>query len=542
MRGGREFDFIVIGAGSAGCVVASRLSEDPHTRVLLLEAGGRGNSNVAIPAAFTKLFKTECDWAYFTEPQPHLDNRRLYWPRGKMLGGSSSINAMIYIRGHRADYDHWAALGNTGWSFNAVLPYFKRAQHQERGASELHGTGGPLNVADPRCVNPLSAAFVKAAAQCGIPRNDDFNGPQQTGAGLYQLTQKNGARYSAYDAYLKPHLRRPNLRIETQAHATRLLFENARCIGVQYLAAGKPTEARAAREVILCGGAINSPQLLLLSGIGPAEQLRALGISIVADLPGVGRNMQDHLLTPISFRCSQPVTLANADSFANVLRYVFAKSGPLCSNLAEAGAFIASSAAVDKSRPDLQFHFVPAQCKNDAWQRPDAHLYTFGPTLIRPRSVGWLELRSTDPLAAPAIQPNYLAEDYDRRVLLHGLRLSREIADAPAFDEFRGDEFAPGMAARTDAELSAHIRTAAETLYHPAGTCKMGVDALAVVDPQLRVRGVEGLRVADASIMPLLVAGNTNAPTIMIGEKAADFIRGQQDSQQGHRVTEETHA
>ncbi|HWP43023.1 MAG TPA: choline dehydrogenase [Blastocatellia bacterium] len=519
------YDYVIIGAGSAGCVLASRLTEDPDAKVLLLEAGGPANrQEINIPAAFSKLFKGPCDWAYYTEEQPHLNNRRLFWPRGKVLGGSSSINAMIYIRGNRRDYDRWSETCGEEWSFAKVLPYFKKSENQERGASEYHGTGGPLNVADLRYRNPLSRAFVEGCLEAGIPASDDFNGPEQDGAGFYQVTQKGGKRHSAADAYLKPALKRPNLKVETFAHTTRVLFDGTRAVGAEYVKDAKTVQVRATREVILSGGAINSPQLLMLSGVGPADHLREMGISVVADLPGVGRNLQDHLLGLVAYESVKPVSLASAEKFGNLMSYLLFKQGPLASNIAEAGGFLKTGEGI--SAPDLQFHFGPVYYIEHGFVRPEGHGFSIGPTLLRPESRGSILLRSADPLSPPLIQPGYLASEADMRVLVEGVRLGRAIAGTKAFAPFRGKEVYPGPQASTDEAISEYLRNIIQSIYHPVGTCKMGRGPDAVVDARLRVRGVEGLRVVDASVMPDIVGGNTNAPTIMIAEKAADFIRG----------------
>ncbi len=520
----KAYDYIIVGAGSAGCVLAARLTEDPQRRVLLLEAGGKDSAReIHIPAAFSKLFKTAVDWDYSTEPEAQLHNRRLYWPRGKVLGGSSSINAMIYIRGNPADYDGWRGAGNPGWGFADILPYFKKSEDQGRGASELHGVGGPIHVADPRCVNLLTRAFLAAASEVGIPANPDFNGAAQEGAGLYQLTQRNGARCSAVDGYLKPALDRPNLTLLMGAHVARVLIENCRASGVEFLRDGRLQTARADAEVILAGGTINSPQVLMLSGIGRADELRRLGIAVVHDLPGVGQNLQDHPMVSVGYLCMQQVSLDGAETLANLLRYFVFKSGPLTSNVAEAGLFLRTR--VGSQTPDLQLLFGPAYYRAHGLVRRKEHCFGFGPTLITPESRGTISLRTTNPLDAPAIRANYLSTDADLRTMIEGVRLARRLAHAKAFDPFRGDELHPGAAAKTDEDIAEFLRNELETLYHPVGTCKMGNDSLAVVDGQLRVHGIERLRVVDASIMPRVPAGNTNAPVIMIAEKAADMIR-----------------
>jgi choline dehydrogenase len=524
------YDYVIVGAGSAGCVLANRLTEDPQTTVLLLEAGVPDDmQEIHIPVAFGKLFKTPLDWAYTTEEEPHLDHRTLYWPRGKMLGGSSSINAMIYIRGNRADYDHWRDLGNEGWGYDEVLPYFKKAENQERGASAYHGVGGPLNVMDRRYTNPLSLAFIEAGAELGYPHNNDFNGATQEGFGNYQVTQKQGRRHSASVGYLHPALSRPNLTVETQALATKILFEGTRAVGVAYLKDGTQQEARVKKEVILSGGAINSPQVLLLSGVGPADHLRAMGIGVVADVPGVGQHLQDHPAAMVCYACTQPITLASAETAENLNEYVEHQRGPLTSNVGETGAFL--KIAPEAPEPDLQYHFAPVYYINHGFTVPEGHGFTIGPTLVRPQSSGHLELRSTDPTVYPAITANYLASEEDMRVLVEGVKLARRLGQSHAFDAFRGEEALPGPQVASDEEIAAFIRATAETLYHPVGTCKMGRDAQAVVDDQLRVHGIQGLRVIDASIMPTIVNGNTNAPTIMIAEKAADLLKGRSTAQ-----------
>ena len=519
-----EYDYIVVGAGSAGCVLAGRLTEDAQTQVLLLEAGGPARAReIAIPAAFSKLFKSSVDWNYATEREPQLQNRSLYWPRGKVLGGSSAINAMIYIRGNSRDFDEWERLGNPGWSFASVLPYFKKSERQERGASEFHGTGGPLWVSDLRYVNPLTQAFVAGAQELGIAANDDFNGVAQEGVGLYQVTQKDGRRHSAADAFLQPAMRRANLTVRTGAHATRVVLERQRAVGVTFVDEGAVLEVRARREVLLCGGAINSPQLLLLSGIGPADELRRQGVEVVHALPGVGKNLQDHPMVSVGYLCKRPVSLRDAASVSNFVRYVLTKRGPLASNVAEAGLFRRTRAEL--LVPDLQMLFGPTYYRNHGFATHPEHCFGFGPIVLTPESRGEIFLRSTDPLAHAGIRANYFSSSADMRVLVEGVRLARDIAHSGAFAAFRGEELHPGADARTDTEIEEFIRAEAQTLYHPAGTCKMGNDALAVVDARLRVQGIAGLRVVDASIMPRVTTGNTNAPTIMIAEKAAELLR-----------------
>jgi choline dehydrogenase len=517
------FDFVIVGAGSAGCVLASRLTENANTRVLLLEAGtAREPLASRVPAAFSKLFKTRHDWAFVSEPEPALGGRRLYIPRGKLLGGSSAMNAMIYIRGNPLDYDHWASLGAAGWSYADVLPHFKRAEDQVRGPNAAHGAGGPLRVDDLVCHNPLSTAFVAACEQIGVPRNDDFNSGTQEGAGFYQVTQKSGRRWSAANAYLFPALRRPNLVVLRGVHAARIVFDGHRARGIEYIEKGRRKTAEADREVLLAAGAIGSPQLLLLSGIGPTEELSRHGIPVVARLDGVGENLQDHPFAGVAYQCKEPISLLNAEGPGALFQYVFGRRGPLTSNVAEAGAFVRSSSGLEA--PDIQFHFAPAFYLEHGFMKPPGHGFSIGPTLVAPSSRGRVRLRSTDPTAPPLIAGNVLSQRSEMTALVAGLRLARRIAAAEAFRPFRGPEYLPGESAKTDDDLMAHVRATAELLYHPCGTCKMGTDDLAVVDTELRVRGVTGLRVADASVMPVITRGNTNAPTIMIAERMATLL------------------
>ena len=516
-----DFDYIIVGAGSAGCVLANRLSENPNTRVLLLEAGGRDwHPFIHMPAGVAKLAEnTRINWAYETEPQARLDNRRLYWPRGKVLGGSSSINAMCYCRGHRKDYDGWAANGAAGWSFEDVLPWFLKAEDQENGPSEFHGSGGPLGVQNLRYHNPLSDIFIKAAAQAGHPLTEDFNGPHQRGFGLYQVTQRDGRRCSTAVAYLRPARGRANLEVRTHALATRVVLEGDRATGVEYRRRNR-SETVHGGHVILSGGAINSPQLLLLSGIGPADALAAAGIEVRHELHGVGRNLQDHLDICTLVHCREKISYDHINEVITGLRYLLGHGGPGSSNIAEAGGFIVSRLATD-DRPDIQMHFVPAFLDDHGRNVLPGHGMTIHACVLRPQSRGYLALRSADPSEPPVMQPNYLETEYDRELMLECVKLSREIFAQPAFAHYVGPELYPGADQQSDEALAAFVRRKAETVYHPVGTCKMGRDELAVVDPSLRVRGLQALSVVDASIMPTLVSGNTNAPTIMIAEKFA---------------------
>jgi len=524
------YDYIIVGAGSAGCVLANRLSADPAVKVLLLEAGPSDwHPFIHMPAGIAKLVSRKgVNWNYNTAPVPALGGRRLWWPRGRVLGGSSSINAMCYIRGHAGDYDEWEQLGASGWNWNAVLPWFKASESNSRGGDVLHGGDGPLAVSDLRYTNPLSQVFLDATGEAGLPASNDFNGATQEGFGWYQVTQRNGSRCSAATAYLDPVRARPNLRVITRATATRLVYEGDRVSGVAYSVAGRGIFCEgASREVILSGGAINSPQLLMLSGIGPADQLRRLGIDLRVDLPGVGANLHDHLDVCTLRKCTQPITYDHTNDAWIPLQYLFARRGPGTSNIAEAGGFLRSRLAEDE-RPDLQFHFVPAQLDDHGRHRLPGDGFTLHACALRPRSRGRLLLQSSNPLDPLRIEPEYLtdSEGYDLKMLLEGVRLSREIFAQPAFDAYRGDELFPGEEAVDETHLIQFIRDKAETIYHPVGTCRMGGsdDPQAVVDPELRVRGIAGLRVVDASVMPKLIGGNTNAPTMMIAERAADLM------------------
>jgi choline dehydrogenase len=524
-----EVDYIIVGAGSAGCVLANRLTESGDASVLLIEAGGRDiNPFIHMPAGIAKLVDNpRIDWRYYTEPEPELAGRRLYWPRGKVLGGSSSINAMCYVRGAAADYDDWRDAGLDGWGYADVLGYFRKSEHQARGASEYHGVGGPLSVEDLRFRNPLSSVFVDAALAAGWSRNDDFNGPSQPGFGFYQVTQRSGRRCSTAVGYLRPTLRRPNLRVLRKATVLRVLLEHGRAVGVEYVSQNRRAIVRATREVLLSAGTVGSPQLLLLSGIGPPQDLHEFGVPIQLALPGVGRNLQDHLDFCTLYKCTRKITydFGRLQEAAVGLRFLLTSSGPGVSNVAEAGGFARSRFAID-ARADLQFHFVPAQLDDHGRNRLPGHGFTVHACMLRPRSRGYVTLRSASPADPPRIFAGYLSAGEDLQHLIEGVRLSRDIVAASPFATYRGAEVFPGSAAVSDAQLQQVVRQKAESIYHPVGTCRMGVDELAVVDANLCVRGAQGLRVVDASIMPQIVGGNTNAPTIMIAEKAADLIRG----------------
>ncbi len=523
------FDYIIIGAGSAGCVLAHRLSEDPQVRVLLLEAGPKDwHPFIHMPAGLAKLVGQKgVNWDYSTVAEPQLNHRALWWPRGKVLGGSSSINAMCYIRGVTNDYDDWAAAGAEGWHWENVLPYFRKSETNQRGGDALRGGEGPLSVSDLRYTNPLSQVFIDAAHQHGLPVNGDFNGPEQHGVGFYQVTQRDGARCSSAAAYLTPIKDRPNLTVHTGALVSRITFEGRRASGVTYSMRGRAFHQPAGREVILSGGAINSPQVLMLSGIGPADELRKHKIDVVQDAPGVGENLQDHLDICTLFHSTQRVTYDRVGDLEIAYKYYLrGHSGPGSSNIAEAGGFARSPLAPD-ARNDIQFHFVPAMLEDHGRKRMPGDGYTLHACFLRPRSRGRIALASNRAADKARIEANYLsdAEGFDLKMMVECAKISRDILAQKAFDAYRGMPIFPARTNLSDAELIEFVRAKAETVYHPVGTCRMGNDAQAVVDPQLRVNGVEGLRVIDASVMPCLIGGNTNAPTIMIAERAADLIR-----------------
>lgn len=524
---GSSFNYIVVGAGAAGCVVANRLSENPDIRVLLLEAGGPDrNPLIHMPAGFTKLTTPDVNWGFATVPQPELDNRRMHYPQGRVLGGSTAINAMIYIRGNRLDYDKWRELGNEGWGYDGVLPYYRKSEHNERFANEYHGTGGPLNVADQVQHNVLTRAFVRAAQEVGIPYNPDLNGATQDGVSFYQVTQRNVRRESAATAFLRPALKRSNLKIVTRAIATKVIVKNGRAVALKYLHQGKERIAHADNEIVLSGGAVNSPRLLLLSGIGPADELKTPGIDVVHDLPGVGKNFHDHMDVYIPAECSQPVSYNGEDRWFKAIphgiQYLLYKTGPVTACVAEAGCFIRSSEATGS--PDIQIHCLPAYVVDHGRMRIKGHGITINTCHLCPRSRGEVKLYSANPLNAPAINPNFVGDPYDWKISIEAFKWGRKILAAAAFKPYIRREYMPGAEAQSEEQIRAYIRKWSKTDYHPVGSCKMGHDEMAVVDTQLRVRGIEGLRVIDASIMPILISGNTQAPSIMIGEKGAAIM------------------
>ena len=526
-----QYDYIIVGAGSAGCVLANRLTADGRYSVLLLEAGPPDAYPwIHVPIGYAKtMFDARYNWCFYTEPDPGMNGRKIYWPRGKTLGGSSSINGLIYVRGQREDYDRWAAAGNAGWSYDEVLPYFKLLEHSVRGDPAYHGRDGPLWCSPIGRRHELIDAVIAGAGELGIARNDDFNGAAQEGAGYYHLSTRRGWRCSTAVAYLKPARRRENLRIETGTQATRIAFNGRRAGGVSYRRRGDEHAARARREVLLCAGAVQSPQLLQLSGVGPEALLRSFDIPVVHELPGVGENLQDHLQARVIYECTRPIT--TNDDLASFWRtigmgidYLFTRDGPMAVGINQGGIF--ARACPDATTPDVQFHI--ATLSSDMAGSPTHAFsgFTMSVCQLRPQSRGWVRIRSADPLTAPAMQANYLSTQADRETLIAGIRLARRIAATGALSPYVKSEYRPGPEVESDADLLEFARNTGGTIFHPSGTCKMGDarDRQAVVDPELRVYGVEGVRVVDCSIMPTLTSGNTNVPVIMIAEKAADLI------------------
>ncbi len=527
-----EYDYIIVGAGSAGCVLANRLSADPSIKVCLIEAGKKDTSlMVRMPAGVGQLISkaNDMNWAFWTEPQQHMEGRKLFWPRGKGWGGSSSINGMIYIRGHARDYDQWRQMGLTGWGYEDVLPYFRKSEHREAGDDPYHGSGGPLWVSDSPLDNPIYRAFLQAGVEAGYTRNDDFNGAEQEGVGPYQRTIRDGERWSASFGYLRPiEGVRNNLTIKSTGLVSRILIEGGRATGVEVVS-GKRKQAetlRATSEVIVCAGAVQSPQLLQLSGIGPGDELSEKGIKVHADLADVGQNLQDHLDVLLHQEITQPLSVYSQrkglKQVAIGLNYILRRKGPGRDNFLQAGGFLKSREGLD--RPDIQLHLVNALSFDHANESPKKDGFMIHACQLRPESRGTIKLRSTDPFDTPMIDPNYLATEEDRRVMREGMKMMRDIVKQDAFKPYRGPEMSPGKSVKTDAEIDEFVRKNGETIYHPVGTVRMGIDDRAPVDGELRVRGIEALRVVDASVMPTLVGGNTNAPTIMVAEKAADMI------------------
>ncbi|WP_115719308.1 choline dehydrogenase [Gallaecimonas mangrovi] len=526
----KSFDYIIIGTGSAGCVLANRLSTNPEHKVLVLEAGRKDDTwKVQMPAALTyNLMDDKYNWYYQTEPQEHMNNRRCYWPRGKVWGGGSSLNAMVYVRGHAEDYNRWQQEGADGWSYADVLPYFRKSETFELGGDNYRGDNGPLKVSRGKIKNPLYEAFIRAGQQAGYPYTEDMNGYQQEGVGWMDMTIHKGQRWSTAKGYLRPALERSNLSAETGALVTRILFEGTKAVGVEYVQNGQTVQVKAEKEVILSGGAINSPQLLMLSGIGPADELKKHGIDVVADLPGVGQNLQDHLEIYVQQACTQPITLFKATKLHNMAmmgaQWFMTHTGWCATAHLEAGGFVRRNDEVE--HPDIQFHFLPGLVNDHGRDQGDKHAFQVHVGPMRPVSKGFIALRSKNPSEYPVIQPNYLESEQDRIEMRDSVKITRDIFAQRAFDLFRGEEIRPGSSCTTDKDIDDFVRAKADSAYHPCGTCKMGDDPMSVVNSQAQVHGVAGLRVVDASIMPSIVSGNLNGPTVMMAEKCADHILG----------------
>jgi len=525
----QSYDYIIVGAGSAGCVLANRLSEQADKRVLLVEAGGPDiNPWIHIPVGYFKtMHHPATDWCYETEPDEGIAGRKLQWPRGKVLGGSSSLNGLLYVRGQAEDYDRWEKLGNKGWSFKEVLPYFKKSEDQERGANQYHGIGGPLKVSDLRLRRPIADLFIKAATQTGIPFNEDYNAENQEGVAYFQQTAHKGFRWSTAKGFLKPVRGRQNLTVVSRAQVTRVILQEGKAVGLEYLKGKELNIVNAEKEVILSAGAIGSPQLLQLSGIGPAAVLDRAGVPVARDLPGVGQNLQDHLQIRLVFKTSQRTLNDEVNNIFKQawvgMKYILTRTGPLTLAASQVAIFTRSCLRV--KRPDIQFHMQPLSADKPGDGAHKFSAFTSSVCQLRPHSRGHLEITSSDPLKYPAIHPNYLSDERDQQVAVDAIKVARKIAEAEALAPYIIDEYVPGRQFQTDAELLEAARLYSQTIYHPVGTCKMGHDSMAVVDERLRVHGIDGLRVVDASIMPEIVSGNTNAPTIMIAEKAADMIK-----------------
>jgi choline dehydrogenase len=526
----RAFDYVIVGGGTAGCVLASRLTEDPRCTVLLLEAGPEDRSLwIHLPIGYGKtMFHPVYNWGFYTDPEPEMKGRRMYWPRGRVLGGSSAINGLIYVRGQPEDYDHWLALGNGGWGWRDVLPYFVRSETNSRGASEFHGAGGPQWCSDITARHELMEAIIAAGGELGVARNEDFNGERQEGVGYYQLFTCRGWRCSTAVGYLRPARKRPNLEVRTDSQATRILFAGTKAVGVEYRRDGRLHEVRVSREIILAAGAIQSPQLLQLSGIGPGPILQSFGIPVVADVAGVGENLQDHLQIRSIFKVRKPITtnddLATLSGKVRIgLEWLLFRRGPLAVGINQGGMF--ARLMPEAKTPDIQFHFATLSADVAGGKPHPWSGCTFSVCQLRPESRGQVRIKSRDAFEAPSMQPRYLAAETDRRYAVEALKFTRRLARTAALTPYLTEEYRPGAQVESDEDLLGFAREYAQTIFHPVGTCRMGSDSMAVVDAQLRVRGVQGLRVVDASIMPTLVSGNTHAPVVMIAEKASDLIR-----------------